>query len=162
MTFFPCNRNADRHPQESIISPIDRRSETYRHIAAEVAAKHPEVVVRVRQPILTIPNILTFLRLIMVPVLMLLWEMEWRYSPITGAAVFIGAALTDWLDGHLARRVGAGACTVGGIVRWVGEGAPSILQGVGSAGRPCGPQVGWGSTAELHCAARGWGGSWGS
>lgn len=90
------------HAQESIISPLDRRSEAYRHQAAAVAeAEHlPK-----RQKLLTIPNVLTLARLIMVPIIILLWEWSWRWSPITAALVFIGASLTDWLDGYLARRV---------------------------------------------------------
>jgi hypothetical protein len=49
--------------------------------------------------------VLTFMRLVMVPIMLILWELEWRYSPITAAIVFIAAALTDWLDGFLARQV---------------------------------------------------------
>ncbi len=48
------------------------------------------------------------MRLVMVPVMFLLWELEWRFSPITAGVVFIAAALTDWLDGYLARRVRSG------------------------------------------------------
>lgn len=85
------------------MSPLDRRSEAYRHIAAEAATHHPPPVRR--QSLLTLPNILTFMRLIMVPVIIWLWESSWRYAPITAAVVFIAASLTDWLDGYLARKV---------------------------------------------------------
>ena len=54
--------------------------------------------------IMNLPNILTFLRLILVPVLLILFEWNWKWSPITAAIVFIVAALTDWLDGYLARK----------------------------------------------------------
>jgi len=90
---------------ESIISPLDRRSEAYRHAAAEVATKHPPPPALRRQPIMTLPNVLTFIRLIMVPVMLALWEVPWRYSPVVCAIMFIGASLTDWLDGYLARRL---------------------------------------------------------
>ncbi|GFH10306.1 uncharacterized protein HaLaN_05595 [Haematococcus lacustris] len=86
---------------ESILSPLDRRSETYRHLAAAHRSPQPPV----RQPILTLPNVLTFVRLVMVPVTLVLWELQWQFAPITAAIVFIAAALTDWLDGYLARRL---------------------------------------------------------
>ena len=59
---------------------------------------------------MNIPNILTFLRLLLVPVLLGLWEWNWKWSPITAAIVFITAALTDWLDGYLARKVNEKQC----------------------------------------------------
>jgi hypothetical protein len=51
--------------QESILSPLDRRSETYRHLAAEAADKQARKDrANARQPVMTLPNILTFLRLV--------------------------------------------------------------------------------------------------
>ncbi|KAF5831953.1 phosphatidylglycerophosphate synthase [Dunaliella salina] len=91
--------------QESILSPLDRRSETYRHLAAEAAEKQARRA-NARQPVMTIPNILTFLRLIFVPVLVVVWDLDWLHSPIICAAIFMVAAWTDWLDGYLARRLG--------------------------------------------------------
>ncbi len=88
---------------ETLESPLDRRSEAYKHAAAQLVAAHPPA--RRPETIMTIPNILTFLRLLLVPIQMILWEVPWRYSPIACAIVFIAAALTDWLDGYLARRV---------------------------------------------------------
>lgn len=88
--------------QESLVSPLDRRSEVYRHAVQQTIppSKRPA-----RQPIMTIPNILTFIRLLLVPVLLFLWEWEWVWSPVTCAIVFIAASLTDWLDGYLARKL---------------------------------------------------------
>jgi hypothetical protein len=83
--------------QESLDSPLDRRSEAYRH-AAQTMAKTPE-------RIMNLPNVLTFIRLLLVPVLIALWEGQWKYSPLICAVVFILASLTDWLDGYLAREV---------------------------------------------------------
>ena len=53
----------------------------------------------------TIPNILTLLRIILIPVLVLVFysPLEWSYQ--VSAAIFGLAALTDWLDGYLARRL---------------------------------------------------------
>lgn len=59
------------------------------------------------QPLLTPPNVCTFARVLLVPLFVALWfraEHAWWASAAT-AAVFILAALTDWLDGYLARRV---------------------------------------------------------
>jgi phosphatidylglycerophosphate synthase len=51
--------------------------------------------------------VLTFARLAMVPAFVGLWfdggACAWR--PPAAAAVFIAAAVTDWADGYLARRV---------------------------------------------------------
>ncbi|GAX83858.1 hypothetical protein CEUSTIGMA_g11283.t1 [Chlamydomonas eustigma] len=91
---IPLLRKSDK---ESLDSPLDRRSEAYRH-AAQTVAKAPE-------RILNIPNLLTFARLLFVPVLLAMWEWQWRWSPITCAVVFILASLTDWLDGYLARQL---------------------------------------------------------
>ena len=91
------------HAQESLYSPLDRRSEAYRHaVAATLAAKGKA---QVPEKIMNIPNIMTFIRLALVPVLLGLWEWQWKYSPLTCAVIFIVAALTDWLDGYLARKV---------------------------------------------------------
>jgi len=89
------------YSQESLYSPLDRRSEAYRHLAAKDGKTAPKAEV-----ILNIPNVLTFIRLALVPIFMLLWEHKaWNYTPITCAIIFIVAALTDWLDGYLARMV---------------------------------------------------------
>lgn len=52
---------------------------------------------------MTLPNILTLLRVAMIPalvVLMYLPEPEARWAAF---GVFVAAAITDWLDGHVAR-----------------------------------------------------------
>jgi CDP-diacylglycerol--glycerol-3-phosphate 3-phosphatidyltransferase len=54
----------------------------------------------------SLPNVLTLARILAVPlvVLLFLWSNPWS-NPIS-ATVFIAAALTDTLDGYLARRYG--------------------------------------------------------
>ncbi len=83
------------------MSPIDRRSDYYRH-AALVVPHRPA-----RQPLMTIPNVLTFLRLLLVPVLLGVWEVQHTYTPTICAVLFIWASVTDYFDGYLARKVGA-------------------------------------------------------
>ena len=93
---------AGPNPQESLDSPIDRRSDYYRQAARHVAADQKR---HQPQPLLTPPNILTFLRILLVPVFVCLYFLKARLAPITAAIVFIAAAITDWLDGFLARKV---------------------------------------------------------
>jgi CDP-diacylglycerol--glycerol-3-phosphate 3-phosphatidyltransferase len=53
----------------------------------------------------TIPNILTLLRIILIPVLVLVFYSPLHWSYQISAAIFGLAAVTDWLDGYLARRL---------------------------------------------------------
>ncbi len=53
---------------------------------------------------MNVPNILTSLRLALIPVFVLiyLFPVDWRF--IVSAAIFMVAGFTDWLDGYLARK----------------------------------------------------------
>jgi CDP-diacylglycerol--glycerol-3-phosphate 3-phosphatidyltransferase len=59
---------------------------------------------------LNLPNSLTLVRIFLIPLLVvvLLTKIEWQMmgisSQVLGAAIFAVAALTDWLDGYVARR----------------------------------------------------------
>jgi len=53
----------------------------------------------------TLPNILTLLRIILIPVLVVAFYLPGQWSYQLSAAIFGLAALTDWLDGYLARRL---------------------------------------------------------
>jgi CDP-diacylglycerol--glycerol-3-phosphate 3-phosphatidyltransferase len=55
---------------------------------------------------MTFPMILTLLRIALIPVLVLFFYLPYYWAPLATAAVFILAAITDWLDGYLARRMG--------------------------------------------------------
>ena len=52
-----------------------------------------------------IPNILTLLRIILIPVLVVVFYMPGPWSYQLSALIFGLAAITDWLDGYLARRL---------------------------------------------------------
>ena len=54
---------------------------------------------------LTFPMILTLLRIALIPVLVLFFYLPYEWAPLATATVFILAAITDWLDGHMARRM---------------------------------------------------------
>ncbi len=59
---------------------------------------------------LNVPNLLTWLRILMIPLVIGVfyapsdWLSGWQQNLIA-TAMFIAAALTDWLDGYLARRL---------------------------------------------------------
>ncbi|MCH1554704.1 MAG: CDP-diacylglycerol--glycerol-3-phosphate 3-phosphatidyltransferase [Pseudomonadales bacterium] len=56
---------------------------------------------------LSLPNLLTSLRILLIPVLVLcfyLFPLDVRY--LASALIFSIASLTDWADGYLARRMG--------------------------------------------------------
>ena len=53
---------------------------------------------------LTIPTMLTLLRIVLIPVLVLVFYLPYTWTNFAAAFVFALAALTDWLDGWIARR----------------------------------------------------------
>lgn len=53
-----------------------------------------------------IPNILTLLRIVLIPVFVLLFYLPVEWARLSCALVFSIAAVTDWFDGYLARRWG--------------------------------------------------------
>lgn len=53
---------------------------------------------------MNIPNILTSIRILMIPVLVVLFYLPWDWRYATCAVVFALAAITDWFDGYLARK----------------------------------------------------------
>jgi CDP-diacylglycerol--glycerol-3-phosphate 3-phosphatidyltransferase/cardiolipin synthase len=59
---------------------------------------------------LNVPNLLTWLRIIMIPLVIGVfyvpqsWLSSWQQNLIA-TVLFIAAAITDWLDGYLARRL---------------------------------------------------------
>ena len=53
---------------------------------------------------LTVPTMLTLARIVMIPVLVLIFYLPYKWSNFASAAVFALAAFTDWLDGWVARR----------------------------------------------------------
>lgn len=50
------------------------------------------------------PNLLTLLRIVLIPVFVVVFYLHTPWAPYLAALVFAAAAITDWLDGHLARR----------------------------------------------------------
>jgi len=55
---------------------------------------------------MNVPNMLTLLRLALIPVFVLLFYLPFKWTNLACAALFTLAAVTDLLDGYLARRLG--------------------------------------------------------
>ncbi|TWH64094.1 CDP-diacylglycerol--glycerol-3-phosphate 3-phosphatidyltransferase [Azomonas agilis] len=53
---------------------------------------------------MNIPNILTLLRVLLIPLFVLLFYLPIQWNYLAASAVFSIASITDWLDGYLARR----------------------------------------------------------
>ncbi|MGD8430782.1 MAG: CDP-diacylglycerol--glycerol-3-phosphate 3-phosphatidyltransferase [Ectothiorhodospiraceae bacterium] len=53
-----------------------------------------------------LPNLLTWLRIVLIPVLGLIFLLPVPWSNGAAAVIFAVAGITDWLDGYLARRWG--------------------------------------------------------
>ena len=55
---------------------------------------------------ITIPNALTILRILLIPVLVVVFYLPFKNHLLFAAGIFAFAAITDWVDGYLARRLG--------------------------------------------------------
>ncbi len=53
-----------------------------------------------------LPNLLTWTRILMIPLLVLVFYLPFDWARPASSVLFGIAGLTDWLDGHLARRWG--------------------------------------------------------
>ncbi|MGR9043851.1 MAG: CDP-diacylglycerol--glycerol-3-phosphate 3-phosphatidyltransferase [Gammaproteobacteria bacterium] len=53
-----------------------------------------------------LPTNLTLLRIILIPLLAVVFYLPWEYARLACTAIFIVAGITDWLDGYLARKMG--------------------------------------------------------
>ncbi len=53
-----------------------------------------------------LPNLLTLLRIALIPVFGVVFLLPFPLANVVATAIFILAALTDWLDGYLARKLG--------------------------------------------------------
>lgn len=55
---------------------------------------------------MNIPNTLTLVRIALIPIFVIVFYLPIKWSHMATAVIFALAALTDWLDGYLARRLG--------------------------------------------------------
>ncbi len=52
----------------------------------------------------SLPNLLTFSRILLIPILIIVFYLPWKGAHVLATAIFIIASVTDWLDGYLARK----------------------------------------------------------
>jgi len=52
-----------------------------------------------------LPNLLTVARILLIPVFVVVYYLPVDWSATLATAIFVAAAVTDWLDGYLARRM---------------------------------------------------------
>lgn len=64
----------------------------------------PRVRVRKGRVSMNVPMFLTLVRVLLVPVFMVVVSVRWEYGGVLAATVFTVAAITDGLDGAIARR----------------------------------------------------------
>lgn len=55
---------------------------------------------------MNLPNWLTVSRILLIPLFVVVFYLPWRGAEGAAAVIFVVAAITDWLDGYLARRWG--------------------------------------------------------
>lgn len=55
---------------------------------------------------LTIPTLLTLFRILLIPVLVIVFYLPYKWTNFAASAIFVVGAVTDWLDGWIARRYG--------------------------------------------------------
>jgi len=54
---------------------------------------------------LNIPNLLTLLRILLIPFFFVVYVLDAGWSNQVATIIFVVAAVTDWLDGYMARRL---------------------------------------------------------
>ncbi|MFZ2209344.1 MAG: CDP-diacylglycerol--glycerol-3-phosphate 3-phosphatidyltransferase [Porticoccaceae bacterium] len=55
---------------------------------------------------INLPTSLTLLRVVLIPLLVVVFYLPWRWHYLAAAGIFALAGFTDWADGYLARRLG--------------------------------------------------------
>ncbi|WP_158770234.1 CDP-diacylglycerol--glycerol-3-phosphate 3-phosphatidyltransferase [Paraglaciecola sp. L1A13] len=53
----------------------------------------------------TIPNIITLIRVLLIPIFVAVYFLDWKWAHQAAAFIFWFAAITDWFDGYLARKL---------------------------------------------------------
>ncbi|PKM11647.1 MAG: CDP-diacylglycerol--glycerol-3-phosphate 3-phosphatidyltransferase [Gammaproteobacteria bacterium HGW-Gammaproteobacteria-3] len=53
-----------------------------------------------------LPTNLTLLRIILIPLLAVVFYLPWEHARLASTVIFTLAGITDWLDGYLARKMG--------------------------------------------------------
>lgn len=56
--------------------------------------------------VLNVPVILTLLRILLLPVIVVVFYLDYSWARPASCVIFVLAGITDWLDGYLARKLG--------------------------------------------------------
>ncbi|KAL8242197.1 hypothetical protein R6Q59_012499 [Mikania micrantha] len=88
----------------------DRRSGVVSALSSENhrELKPPVCKQRASNKLLTLPTILTIGRVVAIPVIVATFYMSNQLGTTATTGIFIAAAITDWLDGYLARKMKLG------------------------------------------------------
>lgn len=54
---------------------------------------------------MNLPNYLTLLRIVLIPIFVIVYCIPTTWARVLAGLLFLAAALTDWLDGYLARKL---------------------------------------------------------
>ena len=54
---------------------------------------------------MNIPNLFTYIRIFLIPAIVVVFYIPGKFGHILATIIFAGAALTDWVDGYLARNL---------------------------------------------------------
>jgi len=56
--------------------------------------------------VINLPVILTLLRIVLLPVIVVVFYLDYSWARPLSCIIFMTAGFTDWLDGYLARKLG--------------------------------------------------------
>ena len=56
--------------------------------------------------VLNLPILLTLLRIVLLPVIVVVFYLDYSWARPLSCIIFVLAGITDWLDGYLARKLG--------------------------------------------------------
>ncbi|MFS7994388.1 putative CDP-diacylglycerol--glycerol-3-phosphate 1-phosphatidyltransferase [Helianthus anomalus] len=90
----------DNHCTSAVIAALS--PENRRNVKPPVCNRIPE------DKLLTLPTILTIGRVVAIPVIVSTFYMNSWLGTTATTGIFIAAAITDWLDGYLARKMNLG------------------------------------------------------
>ncbi|CAN4106943.1 unnamed protein product [Withania somnifera] len=85
MGYTPGNKEDHPHREKTTLRPLSKSAK-----------------------LLTLPTILTIGRVAAIPVLVTTFYVDSWWGPTATTGIFIAAAITDWLDGYLARKMNLG------------------------------------------------------
>lgn len=69
-------------------------------------SKAVETILKMREDWgMSLPNLLTLLRISLIPIFVIVFYLPFQWSYLASAIIFLIAAITDWLDGYLARKL---------------------------------------------------------